>query len=123
MRAGPLDRRIVLQRFTATQSPSGQPIETWTAFGGERWAMRLPVVGAERYGTEQLAAKEQVEFRIRWVDAIADLQPADRLIEPASDASMSPIPTRSLYDIIAVHEIGRREGLRVITARRADVTP
>jgi len=121
MRGGQLDRRVMVQRHSVTQSPSGQPIEGWAAIGSARWAQRFPVLGEERFSGEQLAAKEQVEFRLRWSDDLADLQPADRLVEPASDAGVDPVPTRSVYDIIAVHELGRHEGFRVITARRSDV--
>jgi head-tail adaptor len=123
MRGGALDRRIVVQRYSTTQSPSGMPIEQWSVLGPQRWAPRFPVSGTERITAGQLAAKEQVEFRLRWSDDLADLQPADRLVEPADDASNSPPPTRSIYDIIAVFEVGRREGLRVLTVRQSDVTP
>lgn len=122
MRAGTLDRRVALQRKSATYSDSGQPVETWQTLGtSSRWASKLPVSGTERFSADQFAALEQVEFRIRWSDDISDLQPQDRLIEPASDASESPVPPRSIYDIIAVHELGRREGLRVMATRRVDV--
>jgi head-tail adaptor len=118
MRAGRLDRRVAVQRFTAGQSPSGEPIEAWATIGGiDRWASKTAVSGVERFGSQQLEAKEQVEFRLRWADELSDLRPIDRIIEPASDAVI-PIPERSIYDIIAVLEIGRREGLRVLTTRR-----
>jgi len=120
MRAGPLDRRVILQRKTLSYSDSGQPIETWAAVGGERWASRNAIAGEERFTSETLNAKEQVEFRIRWSSDLAELQPTDRLIEPSDDATISPIPPRSIYDIIGVLEIGRREGLRVQTTRRVD---
>jgi head-tail adaptor len=119
MRAGPLDRRIAVQRKSVTQSDSGMEIETWTTIGStDRWASKRPVSGIERYGSDQLEAKEQVEFQLHYSDDLADLHPADRIIEPAADATASPMPERSWYDIFAVHEIGRREGLRVMAARR-----
>jgi hypothetical protein len=40
------------------------------------------------------------------------------MICPADDASASPEVSRSVYDIIAVHEIGRNEGMRIVAARR-----
>jgi hypothetical protein len=80
------------------------------------------VSGIERYGSQQLEAKEQVEFRLRWAADLADLQPIDRIIEPSSVA-VEPLPERSIYDIIAVLEIGRREGLRVLTTRRVGAAP
>ena len=115
MRAGQLDRQVAVQRGTASTSSSGEETFTWTTLA-ERWADKRPVAGVERYGGQQLEAREQVEFRLRWDTSIADLQPTDRLIEPAQDAAFPP--ERSIYDVIAVHEIGRREGFRVITARR-----
>lgn len=120
MRAGPLDRRIAIQRKNLSYSDSGQPIEAWQTLGPIRWASRNPIAGEERFTTETLNAKEQVEFRIRWSSDLAELQPADRLIEPADDATSNPIPPRSIYDIVGVLEIGRREGLRVQTTRRVD---
>jgi head-tail adaptor len=119
MRAGRLDRRVAVQRVTTTSSGSGEPLETWTTIGGvARWASKSPVTGLERYGSQQLEAKEQIEFRLRWADELADLQPTDRLIEPADDALLPTIPGRSIYDIYAVLEIGRHEGLRVLATRR-----
>lgn len=121
MRAGKLDRRVVVQRFTATSSPSGELIATWSAIGPNRAASKTAVTGIERFGSAQLEAKEQVEFQLRWADDLADLTPTDRIIEPASDA-VGPIPERSTYDIIAVLELGRHEGLRVLTTRRVGST-
>jgi head-tail adaptor len=115
MRGGQLDKRIALQRKISTPSDSGQPVDIWTTTA-ERWADKRPVAGVERYGGEQLEAREQVEFRLRWSTDIADLQAADRIIEPASDAGNPPI--RSIYDVFAVLELGRHEGFRVLTARR-----
>jgi head-tail adaptor len=119
MRAGRLDRRVAVQRLTTWLSGSGEPLEVWATIGGiARWASKSPVTGLERFGSQQLEAKEQLEFRLRWTGDLADLQPADRLIEPADDALAPTIPSRSIYDIIAVLEINRREGLRVLTTRR-----
>jgi head-tail adaptor len=120
MRAGRLDRRIVLERKTVTQAASGEPIETWSKLA-ERWASVAPAQGVERFSDPQLAARQETEFRVRWSTAIADLSPLDRIVYPAVDAGASPMPETSLYDIRAVHEIGRREGLRIVAERRPDV--
>lgn len=121
MRAGRLDRRVALQRRTLTYSAAGDPIETWSDLAADRSASVAPLSGDERFSGEQFVAREQVEFRVRWSAAIADLSPQDRVVYPASDAGDSPVPTRSLYDIITVHEIGRHEGLAIRAARQADV--
>lgn len=86
-----------------------------------------PVRGEERFDAPQYIASEQVEFRVRYAEVLVDLTPLDRVIYPAFTADeigASPVPdvtTRRIYDVLAVHEIGRREGLQIITARRADV--
>lgn len=124
MRAGRLDRRVDLQRATATQSPSGEPVETWSNIVTRRAASYAPVRGEERFSAPQFNAKEQVEFRVRWSRALAGLNPKDRLIYPALVDGLSPpdeITPDRVFDIMAVHEIGRREGLRIMTVRRADV--
>lgn len=126
MRAGKLDRRITIQRKTTTLSASGEPVETWSVVGTTRMAAQMmPVRGEERLtAPPQLVGQEQIEFRMRWHSAVAELTPLDRVIHPALDEA-SPLnepETRQIHDVLAVHEIGRREGLRIITQRRADVT-
>lgn len=120
MRAGRLDRRILIQRHGVTYSDSGEPIETWTDLTEEQPASINPVRGEERFAGEQWQAKEQVEFRVHWFEAIAQLSPLDRIIYPAASGD-SP-DERQIYDVMAVHEIGRREGMRIMAARRSDVT-
>ena len=117
--AGELDMRVAAQRYTSSSSPSGELVLVWATIGAVRSARMTPTSGMERYGSEQLEAKEQVEFVLRWALDLADLRPIDRIIEPASDALIDPIPERSIYDIFAVLELGRHEGLRVLSTRRS----
>lgn len=121
MRAGRLDRRISIQRKTADVSPSGEPTEAWGTIA-QRSASMSPVRGDERFTSPQLVASEQTEFRVRWDLEIAGLSPQDRIIYPALVPSSEPVE-RAIYEILAVHEIGRREGLQIITTRRPDVLP
>ncbi len=83
--------------------------------------------GDERFANPEEVAGEQIEFRIRYSDDVATLNPKDRIIYPAvSEAEAGDpdhvIPERAIHDILAVHEINRREGLKIITNRRPDVT-
>ena len=73
--------------------------------------------GDERYNGEQWVAREQVSFTVRWDQTIKDLRPQDRVIFPADDASSSPIDERSIYDIFAVLELGRRMALQILAVR------
>lgn len=124
MRAGRLDRLITIQRKTSTASSSGEPQESWSDIVTRRPASLAPVRADERFAGPQIGATEQVEFRIRYSQDVADLSPLDRIIYPALSAD-SPDESSTgnrRYDILAVHEIGRREGLQIIAFRRPDVT-
>lgn len=121
MRAGRLDIMIVIQRATVTQSPSGEPQESWTTLS-QRWAMLEPITGEERFATEQLVARAQVAFTIRWSSVVDDVTPRDRIICPAAALASSPSqPAKNtIYDIITVQPIGRNEGLKIFAAVRQD---
>lgn len=123
MRAGTLDRRITLQRRTAVQDPAGEPLETWADIATGWPASLRPLIGTEALGGEQARARQQVDFRVRWSEAISDLSPLDRVVYPADLATDSPSLASSVYDILAVNEISRRRELQIIAARNADVAP
>jgi head-tail adaptor len=125
MRAGRLDRLITIQRKTVTSTDSGDVVETWNTLIDRRHAGYRPLKGEERFTGEQVIGTEQVEFRIRYSANVADLSQRDRIVHPAlSEDSPEDVPEeRNIHDILAVNEIGRREGLLIITQRRADATP
>lgn len=114
--AGQLDRLISIQRRTDTRDDHGEPIATWSRIGRKRWAQYRPMSGNERYVADQFVALEQVEFQVRWAKDLEDLNPKDRIIYPATDT----ITDRQIYEIMGVLEIGRREGFRIMTARRQE---
>ena len=115
MKAGRLDRKVTIQRKTVTRSPSGQPIETWSPLIARRWAALLPLRGDERFTAPQYAAREQVQFELRYASDVAGVTPLDRVVYPAP-----AIAERDIYDVLAVHEVGRKRALRIVAARRVD---
>ncbi len=117
MRAGQLDVRIALQRKTTSLSSSGSPVDAWSTLA-ERWSGLDPLEGYERNASEQWIAREQVKFTIRWSAEISDFSPLDRVIFPADDASVSPMPTRSIYDVISVLAMGRNVEINILAARQ-----
>jgi head-tail adaptor len=123
MRAGQRDRLITIQRRTMSTTESGEQLPTWNTIAARWWASMRPVSGNERFIDPQVNAQEQVEFHVAYGTAVADISPKDRIIHPALEVgSPEPAPDdRRIHDILAVHEIGRREGLRIITRRRPDV--
>ena len=88
----------------------------------KRPAFLEPLTGYERFTTEQLVAKEQVAFTIRWAQIVDDVSPLDRIVCPASALVNSPTePQRNkIYDILMIHPIGRNEGLKILAAVRQD---
>jgi len=122
LRAGKLDRRIAIQRFTSSQLPSGELVQSWATLA-VRWASIGPLNVEEAPSQESFAAKERVEFRVRYESQFSDLSPNDRIVCPADDAEETTIPTRSIYDIAgAVETLGRREQIQIVAFRRSDVT-
>lgn len=124
MRAGRLDRIVDIQRNVPTQSPSGEPQDAWTTIIRRRRAGIRPVSGDERFSNPQIVGREQVEFHIRWSQNVADLSQKDRIIYPplSEDSPEDEPGTKQIHDILEVHEVGRKEGLRIVTLRRSDVT-
>ena len=122
MYAGRMDRFIDIQRAQQTQSPSGAPTTTWVNLVARRPASlerrRDPI---EVAGNLQVMASDQVEFRVRYATAIKDLTPKDRIIYPAVTAPAQP-GAAQIFNIIAVSEIGRREGLRIVAWCHADAS-
>lgn len=109
---GNIDRMVTVQRKTVSESNSGEPVEAWTDLSS-RWASIKPMTGTERLVGENLVAKEQVEFRLRWAEAIADLSPMDRIIFPRT-ASPTDL---EIYNIVQASEVKRREEFLVLAYR------
>lgn len=99
MRAGRLDRLVTLQRAITTQDAYGEEIKTWSDIA-DVWAERVELRGVERFEAQQTQAHVDAKYRIRWM---AGLTPINRLIDADG----------RVYDIQAVLEIGRREGLEL----------
>lgn len=111
MRAGPLDRRITLQRYSFTTDPgSGEQVKTWSTLGpASISAAALPVSDSERVASAEVSAEITMRFQIRYDPAWDDLNPKDRVSYDNKS-----------FDIVGVKELGRREGLEISAIARAD---
>jgi len=105
MKIGKLDRRITIQRATLTVNDYGERAETWTTLATV-WAEVnfRPGSGSETIESDQVFAVQRVRFVIRYSSTVSDLKPSDRVSYNGQ-----------LYQIEAVQEIGREEGLRLVT--------
>lgn len=106
--AGKLDRRIILQRFTETRDEYNEPVKTWVTLA-TRSASYEPLSDGEKFRASETAADASARFVIRWSNATASLNPKDQLIFEGVT-----------HQIVRVKEIGRREGVEITTASRAD---
>ena len=118
MRAGELNRRISVERRVDTRDDHGQPIATWSRIGRIRPAKKFQMRGYERFTDVQYVGREQSEFWIRWATDLENLSPKDRIVYPVQE---DPADS-AIYEIMAVHEIGFREGFKILTARRSETT-
>ena len=111
MRAGKMDRRIVIERYIETQDASGQPVRSYEPQEpvATVWAEYVPARGGEALAANQAqVASLGGVFRIRWMAGL--------------DETMQVIHEGEVWGIDAIAEIGRREGLELqVTKKTAPV--
>lgn len=106
--AGTLDRRITFERATAAQAnPSGEQVLTW-ATEVTVWAEVAPLGGRELFQAQQLEAKADTRFRIRYRTGVTP------------DEKLRIAYGGRRYDLRSVVELGRREGLEILAEARTE---
>lgn len=108
MRAGDLDRRIVILRAATTRDAMNEAVPTWSALATV-WASVTPVGDGERLRAGQVLASRMVRFVVRYSSVTATVDPRDRVQFDGR-----------VYDINGVKEIGRRVGLEITATARAE---
>ena len=98
MHAGKMDRRITIQRREETQAPSGATAPNWINWAVV-WAQVIPVSGREYIAARQLQAERTTRFLIRWRAGVV--------------STMRILYDGQAYEIRAIAEIGRRDGLDI----------
>lgn len=112
--AGRLDRRIRFEKSVVTQdSDTGEEIHDYTtpSVVASRWARRRPLQAREQFTAQQFQAVAPVAYEVRWDSVTSTVTPKDRwrIVDQGRN-----------YDIRAVTEIGRREGMTFIAEARAE---
>ncbi len=106
MRAGRLDRRIVIERATESRDDYGSPKETW-ATHVSRKAQVTPLRGRSFFAAQQVSSEAEMMFRIRWH---SDIKATDRIRYDGA-----------LYEIVHPPlEVGRRRGLDILARLSRD---
>lgn len=96
--AGKRDKRIVFQRFTATQDEYGEPIEVWAPFGKEQKAAVFYGRGDERRQAAREEGAQSATFNCHATETTRAIQVKDRIVMGADN-----------WDIVGISPITRRE--------------
>lgn len=94
MRAGKLDRRLTIRRYTASTDNFGGEAKTWGDVATV-WAQQRPIRGDERFSVQQVAGRKVQTFHIRYYGSLTT---ADRVLYEGRE-----------YNVTDVRELGRRE--------------
>lgn len=105
MKAGELDRRILVQRPVEVRNESGEVITGWVDVA-TIWANFKRVNGTDEFKAEQRSSRQQVNFKIRYRQGI--------------DPKMTVVYDGERYEIEDVGEAGegRRDGLLLVAYAR-----
>lgn len=99
MRAGQLDRPIVIEQATYTQDSIGQEIPTWRPWL-TTYAKWEPTLGSERFQANGAHSIMGGKFTIRYKTGI--------------DPTMRILFDGKIYAIKAIAELTRRQGLEIV---------
>jgi len=108
MRATGREWLITIRRQTLTYDEKNRPVEVWSDLA-QAWAEKRDVSDGERFRAQQVEAQITSRFLLLWSPQLADVDAKDRIV----------VDGRS-YDISGVKEIGRRDGIEITAAARAD---
>jgi SPP1 family predicted phage head-tail adaptor len=103
-----LDQQVTILRAAYTENDLGEQVATWVPLTTV-WASKTDIRDSERFAAQEVASTITTRFRFRWSSLVADVTPEDRAT--CEDRE---------YEIVAVKEIGRREGLELTASARAE---
>lgn len=108
LRSGDLDRMITIERASESRDSFNSVVKTWAPLATV-CAAKEDIRDAERVASQEVGAEMTTRFRIRHSTDIADVDPKDRIVFQGR-----------VFDIVAVKEIGRQEGIEITAAARAE---
>lgn len=109
MDAEKLDRRITIQvEGTPTRQPNGERVATWNNLTTV-WAQKIEANGQERFNADQFLGKTARSFRFRWSETTKQVTTKHRIMFDGV-----------LHDIVAMREIGFRDGIEVDCVARSE---
>lgn len=99
--AGARDRHLTFMRSTVTFNAMNEPVRVWSVLANA-WGNKKDVSDRERMAAMEVSSTISTRFVIPWTPTLATLNGKDRVVCDGLT-----------YDIQAVKEIGRRDGLEV----------
>lgn len=102
MRAGNLDREITIEAVTETRTATGAISQSWATFATV-WAERKDVRASEQFKANREMAERATVWRIRYLPGLTEKH-------RINDGTQT-------WDIDAIAELGRRDGLEVLAMR------
>ena len=107
--SGDMNRRATFQRATVTANSFNELVESWITLAS-LWINRRDVSAAEACRAQEVGAELSTRFRIRYSNAVADLNARDRVVY------------RGLtYQITGVRESKRNRWIEVDCVARSDI--
>ena len=107
MNIGQMDRQIILQEHVLSRASNGEELHTWQDVATV-YAEKKYDTGAEVYQADQKTAVQKVKFRIRYRANVTTLF---RVLD---------LSDRQFYQVDAITEIGRKQGLVLSSYTRGD---
>ena len=105
MRGGNLDRLIAIEQNAPTRNTHGEETEAWVNFATV-WASKRDKGGREFFEAGATQAEADTIFKIRWLAGVK--------------AEMRIVLDGVNYDIQAIKELGRREGLEIVATAKVE---
>lgn len=112
MRAGQLDHHIRVLNPVLTRNSYGEDIPSWKELAKKVPAGVLAVSGNERWIAQQVIARAEFLFKIRYLKGITPKSVIE--YDPGDGTGVQQ------YNVLSALPVGRNEGLMVAAETRAD---
>lgn len=108
MEVGERDRAVTIQQLVEAVPDSRYPSERWTTLLGTVWMRKMDAKASERVKAEHIAAEFDTQWEMGYVASmdpeVVDVPKKRRLLYLGR-----------AYEIVAASQIGRREGIELLT--------
>lgn len=115
MEPGERDRAVLIQQLAESDGVSGFPVETWTTLHACVWMRKLELQQKERFVAGQLSSPATCQWELPY---LADMDP--ELVDVTKKRRL--VSQGRVYDITSGSQIGRRDGIELLTLTGGRVT-